>query len=73
MKRTAPIGERAFLVQHAENPMMFLAGDKGADWTLTTLNARHYRSERGALRAIVTRLNGRGHVLPLVYSRRTAA
>ena len=73
MKRSAPIGERAFLVQHAENPMMFLIGDTGANWTLTTLQARHYRSAKGALRAITTRLNGRGHVLPLVFSRRTAA
>lgn len=74
MRRRQCGGERAYVVQHPDNPMLFLArADAKELWTTDIMAARPYRLEGFALRATVRHLNGRGHVLPLIMPARRAA
>lgn len=64
--------ETVYVVQHADNPTMFFTDD-ASTWSTAINDARRYRTSFFALRAVTNKLNGRGHVLPMLVRRRIAA
>lgn len=58
----------AYVVQHDHNPTLFFTGD-AERWTTDITRARQYRVPSFALRTIVTKLNGKGYIMPVIMHR----
>ena len=63
--------QRIYIVQHADNPMLFYTHVRGELWSTDIDRAHGFRNERFALLAIQRHLNGKGHVLARIRPNET--